>query len=240
MMNEEQISIRQREKFRQLLRERKVSLRRMSMDLGLNESYFQQFVAYGRPMLVEGNILRQAAAYLGVSEQSLAPQGGGLREGRHPAAYDTAGYRGSITGRAAESSTVMLPIYDLGQAFTGADWRAEHHQAGQMPFSMPMLQAITAVAADQLALLKMHGDAMAPTLVQGDYVLLDSQQSLVAGDGIYAIFHESLLLLKRFSVDPVRKQVSMSCDNPAYPAVREYSMIDIPVAGRAVWVGKNL
>lgn len=239
MMNEEQISIRQREKFRQLLRERNVSLRRMSMDLGLNESYFQQFVAYGRPMLVEGNILRQAAAYLGVSEQSLAPQGG-LREGRQGGAYDTAGYRGPVASRVSETHAVMIPIYDLGQAFADVDWRAEQHQAGRMPFSLPMLQSITSASADQLALLKVHGDAMAPTLVQGDYVLLDSQQSLVAGDGIYAIFHESQLLLKRFSVDPVRKQVIMSCDNPAYPAVREYSMIDIPVAGRALWVGKNL
>lgn len=239
MMNEEQISIRQREKFRQLLRERNVSLRRMSMDLGLNESYFQQFVAYGRPMLVEGNILRQAAAYLGVSEQSLAPQGG-LREGRQGSVYDTAGYRGPVTSRATEAHVVMIPIYDLGQAFADADWRAEPHQAGRMPFSLPLLQSITSAAADQLALLKVHGDAMAPTLVQGDFVLLDSQQSLVAGDGIYAVFHESQLLLKRFSVDPVRKQVIMSCDNPAYPAVREYSMIDIPVAGRALWVGKNL
>lgn len=239
MMNEEQISIRQREKFRQLLLDRKISMRRMSMDLGLNESYFQQFVTYGRPMLVEGNILRQAAAYLGVSEQSLTPQSSWLREPRPGVAYDTTGYRGSVN-RAAESNVVMIPIYDLGQAFESSGWAAARHQAGRMPFSLPMLQSITSASADQLVLLKVHGDAMAPTLVQGDYVLLNSQQSLVAGDGIYAIFHESQLLLKRFSVDPVRKQVSMSCDNPAYPAVREYSMIDIPVAGRALWVGKNL
>lgn len=234
-------SIRQREKFKSLLRERGISLRRMSLDLGLNESYFQQFVAYGRPGSVEGEVLRQAAAYLGVTERELAPPPPALHDSFTPSAYETSGYRGSNAHKpGTENDAVVLPCYDLASLPNGEDWRAEGNQGGHMVFSRQMLQYITSTPSDQLALLKIRGDTMAPTLQQGDCALIDCTRTIASEDGIYAIFHESRLLIRRVTVDPIRKQVTLSQDNAAYPAVREYSLVDIRAAGRIIWAGKRI
>lgn len=239
-MNNDLSSIRQREKFKALLRDRGISLRRMSLDLGMNESYFQQFVTYGRPPFIDGAVLRQAAIYLDVPESELAAPPTKLQDSLAPAGYDLTGYRSSLQRPGTENDVVVLPYYDLSASYTGEDWRAEENQAGHMAFSRQMLQGITSAPGGQLALLRVSGDAMTPTLTQGDYVLLDCGHRIASEDGIYVIAHESRLLIKRVSVDPIRRQVTLSCDNASYAASREYSLVDIRVAGRIIWVGKNL
>lgn len=240
-MNDEIASILQREKFKSLLRSRGISLRRMSIDLNLNESYFQQFVAYGRPSFVEGEILKQAAKYLDVSEESLsATPATGLQEAPHLTDYEIANYRGTTGRKSSDSSLVALPCYDLSQKLANGNWRDEKYQTHHMTFSRQMLQLITSTTPEQLALLKVHKDTMAPTLTKGDYALLDCNYKIAGEDGIYALMHESQLMIKRLTIDPIRKQITLSCDNPAYPSIREYSLVDIQVAGRVIWVGKKL
>ncbi|MCH2546475.1 MAG: S24 family peptidase [Alphaproteobacteria bacterium] len=231
-MNTEIASIRQREKFKSLLRERGISLRRMSIDLGLNESYFQQFVTYGRPSYIEGNVLELAAQYLDISADVLAPAG--LNEPERTTPYETSGYKHN------DGTIAVIPCYDLSVKLAADDWRNEQYQTHHMTFSRQMLRSITPVLPDNLAMLVVANDAMSPLLQQGDNVLLDCTCTTATQDGIYAILHDSYMLIKRLTIDPVRKLVTLSPDNPAYPNTREYSIIDLPLAGRVIWAGKKL
>lgn len=232
-MYDEIASLRQREKFRTLLRDRGISLRKMSIDLNLNESYFQQFVAYGRPAFIEGNILRQAASYLNVSEESISSTSFSAPEllSASPAL---------ASRKAGDSALLLLPCYDLAQKLGNENWRDEQYLTQHMAFSRQMLQHITPTSPEQLVLLKISNDTMAPTLTKDDYALLDCSYQLASEDGIYAILHELRLLVKRLTVDPIRKQITLSRDNPTYPSIREYSLVDIQVAGRILWVGKRI
>jgi phage repressor protein C with HTH and peptisase S24 domain len=239
-MNDEIASLRQREKFKSLLRDRGISLRRMSIDLNLNESYFQQFVTYGRPSFIEGDILRQAAAYLGESEEALSASSGAMRDSAPTTEYDPSSYRTPAGRKAGDGSLVVLPCYNLAHKLADTNWRDEKFQTQHLAVSRQMLRLITTTAPEHLILLKIHNDAMAPTLSKGDYAILDCSHAVAGEDGIYAILHESNLLIKRLTIDPIRKQVTLSRDNTAYPSIREYSLIDIPVAGRVIWVGKKL
>lgn len=232
-------SIRQREKFRTLLRDRGISLRRISMDLGLNESYFQQFVTYGRPTFIEGDILLQASQYLGVEAEKLAPDAVGFHE-TGLADYEASAYRGATGKRQSEGQLALVPCYDISQKIDVSTWHDDDKQVSYIAFSQQFLQLITPVSTEDLVALKVDNDAMAPTLDPGDYVLLDTSHHVVSEDGIYALTHESHLLIKRFTIDPIRKQVTLSCDNPAYPAIREYSLVDVHVAGRIIWASKKL
>lgn len=239
-MSDEIASIRQREKFRALLRDRGISLRRMSIDLGLNESYFQQFVAYGRPSFIEGRILQDAVRYLNVEESLLSPAALALQE---PAAggFDMSDYRAAAGRRGNEGLVIVIPCYDLSQEIEGnSDWRDEQYQTRHMALSRQMLHEITDTPPENLVLLKVSSDTMAPTLARGDCALLDCSYTTASKDGIYALFHESHLLIKRIAIDPIRKQVRLSRDNTAYADIREYSLIDIRVAGRVIWAGKRL
>jgi hypothetical protein len=233
-------SMQQRDKFRVLLRERGVSLRRMSMDLGLNESYFQQFVTYGRPAFIEGDILRQACEYLGVDAGKLTPSHSGFHEPHPPSRYDATFYRGATGRRLPEGALTLLPCYDMAKRIDAEIWRNQDKQVPCLAFSQQFLQLLTSANPESLAVLRIDNDAMAPTLGPGDYVLLDTSYTVASEDGIYALLHESHLLVKRFTIDPIRKQVTLSRDNSAYPATREYSLVDVRVAGRVIWVGKKL
>lgn len=241
-MSDEIASIRQREKFKTLLRDRGISLRRMSIDLGLNESYFQQFVTYGRPTFVEGKILAQACAYLGVDDALFTPSALMLQEPKFgDESFAISGHHSSTARRSNDSPLVVLPCYDLAQKFDGnGNWRDERFQAQHMTFSRQMLQFITNSHPEDLVLVRVGSDSMSPTLGKGDCAMIDCGRRRANEDGIYAIMHESHMLVKRVSIDPVRKQVTLSHDNPAYPAAREFSLVDIQVEGRVVWTAKKL
>lgn len=240
-MSDEIASLRQREKLRALLRDRGISLRKMSIDLGLNESYFQQFVTYGRPNFVEGRILRDAARYLNVSEDMLSPTLLSLQDSGSQGGFSTGDYRPTPQKRNTESALVVLPCYDLSQGFEASDdWRDEKYQTQHFALSRQMVQYITPAAPENLVMMHLHSDTMSPTLNQGDCIVLDCSYQSASEDGIYVILHENRMLIKRITIDPIRKQLTLSRDNPNYPAIREFDMVNVKVAGRVVWAGKRL
>ncbi len=99
---------------------------------------------------------------------------------------------------------------------------------------------VTAAPADELAVIAVHGDSMYPTLADGDTILVDLTQRRPSGDGIYIIRFGEFVLVKRLHLDPVRREVTISCDNANYPPLAPVDPADIDVAGRVIWVGRRL
>lgn len=89
--------------------------------------------------------------------------------------------------------------------------------------------------------LTVRGDAMAPTLLDGDLVLLDLGDTDISHDGIFAISEAGgSAIIKRIGRASKSGCVTLISDNRAvYPAV-ERPCDDIAIVGRAVWKGGRL
>jgi len=86
-----------------------------------------------------------------------------------------------------------------------------------------------------LALIEAVGDAMAPTIDEGDLVLADLRENRFRHDGIYVFRSGTTLAIKRMQ-QQVNGSLTVRSDNPAYEPIMikadELSMI-----GRVVWIG---
>jgi phage repressor protein C with HTH and peptisase S24 domain len=95
------------------------------------------------------------------------------------------------------------------------------------------LHALTASAPDLLAIVRVRGDSMTPTLLDGDWVLVDKAQRRVSQEGIYAlrVFEDSWI--KRISLNLRDRLVRIISDNPVVP-MQELPEAEIDVIGRVI------
>jgi len=134
---------------------------------------------------------------------------------------------------------IRLPVYDMA-APCAAD--------GQLS-SLPLLGQVTlgrqllpeSLTPQHLAVLRLHGDAMAPMLCQGDQVLVQDVAASPIQDGLYLIRLDHVLLVKQLQRIPQGLRVSSV--NPSYApfVVNEAAMgRGMQVLGRVIWHGRGL
>ena len=89
------------------------------------------------------------------------------------------------------------------------------------------------IAPVRAALLTARGDAMAPTVREGDLLLVDRGVTRIAGDGIYVISRTGALAIRRAQV-LVDGAVMLIADNPRYhpERIEAGQVASIAVAGR--------
>lgn len=97
--------------------------------------------------------------------------------------------------------------------------------------------------SEDLSLLRVHrvgGDAMAPTLIDGDLILVDLAQNDPIADGLY-LFRDlsGSLWVKRIGRLTQSDRLMIISDNAAYRSV-EIGLADLEVVGRIVWRGRKL
>lgn len=89
--------------------------------------------------------------------------------------------------------------------------------------------------AKSLLLVEAVGDAMSPTIDEGDVVLVDLRELRYRHDAIYALRAGGEITIKRVQRHPDGKLIVRS-DNPKYePAV--VAPDSITIIGRVIWVG---
>jgi SOS-response transcriptional repressor LexA len=93
---------------------------------------------------------------------------------------------------------------------------------------------------EALAILSVEGDSMLPTLAHGDQILIDTHDQSAARDGIYVLRVDDALLVKRLSLNPASRRLTIHSDNDAYPSWPDCDPSAIHIIGRVVWVGRKL
>jgi phage repressor protein C with HTH and peptisase S24 domain len=89
--------------------------------------------------------------------------------------------------------------------------------------------------------IQVAGDSMAPTLDDGDDILVDRGDAAASlRDGIYVLRLDGALNVKRLIVDRARRRVSVKSDNPAYTSWPTLDLERLDVIGRVVWAGRRL
>jgi phage repressor protein C with HTH and peptisase S24 domain len=104
-------------------------------------------------------------------------------------------------------------------------------------FARTWLQRVT-TGAQNCHVVTVSGDSMVPTLHSRDSVLIDTGAARFAGDGIYALRDEDVVLIKRL-VALGGGRVRVTSDNPEFPSW-ETLIGDIVIIGRVRWLGRGI
>lgn len=138
-------------------------------------------------------------------------------------------------------SYAPLPVYDvMVSAGPGAFNRDHSIPEGWSLLSLDQIRMVTRAGADSLAIVRVSGDSMAPTLQNGDQILIDRSIHRIGRDGMYVIATGEEVIVKRISRDWASKSLTISSDNPLYPTSRGVQEEDIVVLGRVVWISRNV
>lgn len=114
--------------------------------------------------------------------------------------------------RAAPANAVEVPLLTL---VSGVPVESEAF-AHRITLDREWLRRNMAVAPEHAALACMSGDTMAPTLLDGDILLVDRGATRIEASGIYAIGRGEELHILRVQRS-LAGGFTLSCDNRAYP-----------------------
>jgi hypothetical protein len=201
-----------------LIRERREDYTALSRLIGRNAAYIQQFIKRGTPRRLAEEDRRRLARYFGVDEALL----GGI----------------AVPAAAAVDALVPVPRLDVGASAGGGAADPSERALGRIGFDPQWLRRL-GVAPATAALIRVQGDSMAPTLSDGDEILVDRAARRLR-DGLWVLRLDGALLVKRVAVRPDGARVSVLSDNPAYPGWPDCDPAAVDVVGRIVWVGRRL
>jgi hypothetical protein len=189
----------------------------LSKLVGKNAAYIQQFIKRGSPKKLGENERAILARYYGVAESLLgAPtatgQGGGLK---------------------------MVPKLAIGASAGAGALTDREAIAGRIGFDEKWLKQL-ARNPETLSLIRVQGDSMAPTLQDGDDIMVDrGAANTPLRDGIHVLRMDDALMVKRLARGPVGR-LSVLSDNPVYPDWVDVDGGAVSIIGRVVWTGRRL
>ena len=207
-----------REELDRLIRQRHVGYSAVSRLLNRNPAYIQQFIKRGSPRKLDDEDRRVLARFFGVDEQLLGGPPRPVRDG-----------------------LVEIPILDV-DASAGfgaiAESEAAHTRFG---FDERWLGKLTRAKSASLSIIHVHGESMEPTLRDGDEVLVDaSDQGARLRDGICVLRIDDALVVKRVTMQPGGRHMTISSDNASYPSWTDVDRATVHVVGRVIWFGRTV
>lgn len=195
----------------ELIKERGESYSSVSRLLSRNAAYIQQFIKRGSPARLDDSDIAQLSVHFGV-----------------PAAV----FGGDEVPESAGLSTIAIPV--LGG--TDADDSLGRVRLVDEAWLRSLSHKPTGVS-----IVRVEGDAMYPTLRDGDEVLI---QRYLANenprDGLYVIRADTGLLVRRIALEPARNRIAVLTDNPSYPNWDGLMRNAIQIVGRVIWIGMQL
>lgn len=201
-----------------LIEDRREDYAGLSRLIGRNAAYVQQYIKRGTPRRLAEEDRRVLARYFGVGEELL---------GGSPAP--------------AVSAHVAVPRLDVGASAGGGALVERERATSHIAFDPSWLRRLGAGDASRLSIIRVEGDSMAPTLADGDEILVDGADGAERlRDGIYVLRRDDALMVKRLAPDPAGGRVAILSDNPAYPSWPEAELASVVIVGRVVWCGRRL
>ena len=205
-----------REELDRLIQQRRLGYSSISRMIGRNSSYIQQFIKRGSPRKLDDDDRRTLASFFGVDEQVLGGPPAPIRDG-----------------------LIEIPVLNV-DASAGFGAIAESETAHtRFGFDERWLGRLTRAKSASLSIIHVLGDSMEPTLSDGDEVLVDaSDQGSRLRDGIYVLRADDALVVKRVTLKPGGRKITISSDNSAYPSWDDVDRSEIQVVGRVIWFGR--
>jgi len=210
-----------RQVLEKLCEERGENFASLSRLIGRNDAYVQQYLRKGTPRSLKERERRTLARYFQIPESML----GGPPEDREV------------------DYGALVPVVRVAvRASAGPGAIAgEESTRPYFAFESRWLKSLTESPSAKLSVIRVEGDSMAPTLSDGDDILVD----LADGperlrDGIYVLRVDGALLVKRLAIHPVGRRVTVQSDNPAYGDLPNCGLDEIDCIGRVIWAGRKI
>lgn len=196
----------------------------LSRLLGRNPAYIQQYIKRGSPRKLDEADRATLARYFGVKEEVLgAPQ--------HSAAPSV---------REGRSATVAVPRLSLGASAGAGALDGDERANGSFGFDRGWLRGL-GVSIDMLSIIRVDGESMAPTLGDGDDIMVDRGDGADRlRDGVYVMRLDGMLMVKRIALGPLRGRFSVLSDNAHYPDWPDVDPALVEIVGRVIWTGRRL
>lgn len=207
-----------------LIRDRGEDYSGLSRLIGRNAAYIQQFIKRGSPRRLAEHDRRVLADYLRVDESLL---GGAPADERAPA----------LAG-----ALMTVPRLAVGAAAGAGSSNDGDRLIAHHAFDRRWLRSLSG-APQQLAIISVEGDSMAPTLNHGDDIMVDASDGVARlRDGIYVLRRDDVLLVKRLTC---RRGKGAACvdivsDNPDYAPEHAVTVDALTIVGRVVWTGRRV
>jgi repressor LexA len=188
----------------------------LSRMLQRNDAYLQQYVKRGTPRLLAERDRKLLASYFRVDEAVL----------------------GGPVSDAVMPPSAQVRRLDIA-ASAGPGVLAEDDRVLGSEYFDPRLLHSLGVRADRSAALRAKGESMAPTIEDGDLMLVDeSDRRISARDGIFVIRIDGALMVKR--VAHFGEVLKITSDNPDFPVMLPRRSDSIEIVGRVVWLSRTL
>ncbi len=226
-----------RQRLDSLIRTSGVGYAALSRKIGRNAAYLQQFIRRGVPRRLAEADRHILACHFGVSEHLLGAPAVSADAGSSPPTLQP---QASQAGR-----FILVPYLADGKDGGESSEALAFDPALALPMALPMAHPLPAIThcdtpSARLAAWRVRGDGMAPTLNDGDTVLIQSHEPASIGDGLYAIRSQTGVQVRRVSFHPVSGRLSIISDNAAYPACHDCDPESIALIGRIIWVGRRI
>ena len=203
-----------RDRLLELARDRGASLAGLSLLIGRNPTYLQQFVRKGSPRKLEEDDRRTLAEFFGVAESELG------------ASTD----KSYVAPRPGE--WIEVPRLSLDASAGPGAVGAREIPFDAFRFSRRWLREMGLEGAD-LTAIRVEGDSMEPTLRSGDEIFVDRNKR--GREGIHVVRIGDALHVKRLQASAPGR-IALVSENTAYAAI-ELASEDIEIIGRVVWKG---
>lgn len=198
-----------------LVTERGESYSQISILLGRNRSYLQQFIKRGTPRRLSESDRKILASHFGIAEELLA---GGLRQaiGSQGPAFRTV--RCLLLGAKGEAPR---PGVKMGAVNVDPAWL--HHMG---------------VGAEHISFCRIVDDAMAPTLVKGDEIMIDHSDIHIRKSAeLFALRLDQIVMIRRASLSATHR-LSILADK--LPPIHDIDPKRAEIIGRVIWQARNL
>ncbi len=144
--------------------------------------------------------------------------------------------------RVGADQYACIPVYEVqASAGDGVEIPPEPGILHLILFRLTWIKRLTSTTLANLAIFKVVGESMRPTLEDGDNVLIDiSQREIGRGaSGLFVVNLEGQAKIKRLARHPRDGTLSMKSDNPIYETFDGLSDEDVPIVGRVLWIGRT-
>lgn len=211
------------------LKERGLDMKAVSLEMGKNHAYLQQFLERNVPAKLKEDARAKLAEILDLDEAALGAPGrpGNVEESPSDFVNEidlVAGLGGG--GLAAHEITSQNGV-TFAKEVVRDYWRLPDWMLNRMN-----------ARAHHIAAFPSQGDSMTPTINDGDVVFVDTRHRVPSPPGVYALADEfGGVVVKRLEVtsrpgdDPIT--VRISSDNPLHRE-RELTLPEIHIIGRFI------
>lgn len=152
------------------------------------------------------------------------------------------GSQESLLTESAKEGFVMFHRFELEMDTSSTSRHLESDQiVDHIAFKEEWLDNALCVPSKDLAMIQVKGDGMAPSLCDGDLVLVDLRGARIEDSAIYVLEFGGSLLVKRIQ-RRLDGSVVIKCDNPHYETeiISQDQAESLKIVGRAVWAGRRL